>query len=1178
MQVIFAGGASGVGASCLAIELADQWIVVDAGVRVDRKADPLPDLALLEGKNVRAIFVTHAHADHIGALPLIHQAFPNAPIFASRATGLLMEVMLADALKIMTRRAVEEMELPLFPQEMVASMLNMVRPLPIGESITLAELPGVTVHASRAGHIAGAISLAFKAPDGSLVVSGDISITPQRTVLGAVAPPMKSCDLLVLESTYGARLHPNRQGEEQRLAQAVADGLARGGHVLIPCFGLGRGQELVLLLQSAQDKGQIPQFPIYVDGLVRRVCSTYLLLPEALTPTLQRQIRKGYAPFTGPNVSFVRDERDRERILAGTPACIVSSSGMLTGGPSVWYAERLVSNPNASILITGYQDEEAPGRKLLDLAEQKKNMLELNGSSFQVQCQVAKYSLSAHADGGELASFAASVHPKQVALVHGDEEARLALRSRLTDTEVLLPANGSTLAVQHGRTKRAASKASSTEGISLSKLPIGISNGRTFEWKYVEELWHAVTQVPSLRIVTARELALVWYGQIVQDAQDEEVLEGLTRDIMYVLAEDYEQKYFVRQSALTEAYRVRGQREETPQDFITDLVGQLFLLQVSFDSTKPALCRAIEPVASVRVSLPKSVSSERTRYPLSALLDLLGPVPQGKEDIPHGVLLEELVRAARRIRRTISPHAMARQCRAGASYTLGEMCDIAGVSAQLLEERLAVAKVLHKYPRLFMPKTTFMEGEGTALYCLAPEWQEALLEPEEQTRPDQHGILTIIERHIGSPPDLYKRSVDPETGDVTLAFHFPDVAWLQYKDALEDAAEEAGIMITIAPNAHQGMLTAMARKVLPQGLSTRGAPSLYPEHRIIQLTCGGQVAQEAIAEAQERFHEKTGWNLQLLGDFIAKSATEPEPSTMPFSNEAPPPTSAQKEAAKKRFNQQLALQVAQHELSKLPGYYKTGADVNNAILIPRFYFPDVAQTRYADVFNQIETKTGWSVRLYPNVNQEALADMALQVLPETLTSTNTPSMYLSQRIVSVTCSGTSSSEEIASAKQRFEEETGWQLEILLAAQPGPTHVVTQDEAMAMATAFFSDTPDFYRVGVDTTRKVIWLHFHFPDAARNHYAQQFLDLETQTGWHVDLHPNANQKALVEVARRLLPEAIGIVSKSLRQETKTLHLTCVGSMSHADLEAIQTRFTDETGWRLDVVVTMKGALYS
>src|SRR2546421_12221999 len=136
MQIAFLGGASGVGASCLAIELAEQWFVVDAGVRVDHQADPLPDLAQLEGKDIRAIFVTHAHADHIGALPLLHRAFPATPIFASRGTALLMEVMLADALKVMTKRAVEEMELPLYPETLVSSMLTRVRPLPVGEPLT----------------------------------------------------------------------------------------------------------------------------------------------------------------------------------------------------------------------------------------------------------------------------------------------------------------------------------------------------------------------------------------------------------------------------------------------------------------------------------------------------------------------------------------------------------------------------------------------------------------------------------------------------------------------------------------------------------------------------------------------------------------------------------------------------------------------------------------------------------------------------------------------------------------------------------------------------------------------------------------------------------------------------------------------------------------------------------
>ncbi len=1172
MQVIFAGGASGVGASCVAIELANQWIVVDAGVRVDRKADPLPDLAVLEGKDVRAIFVTHAHADHIGALPLVHQAFPHAPIFASRATGLLMEVMLADALKIMTRRAVEEMELPLFPQEMVASMLNMVRPLPVGEALTLAELPNVTVYASRAGHIAGAVSFSFKAPDGSLVVSGDISITPQRTVLGAVAPPVKNCDMLILESTYGARLHPNRQGEEQRLAQAVADGLARGGHVLIPCFGLGRGQELVLLLQAAQDRGETPPFPIYVDGLVRRVCSTYMLLPEALTPTLQRQIRKGYTPFTGPNVSFVRDERDRERILAGTPVCIVSSSGMLTGGPSVWFAERLVSNPNASILITGYQDEESPGRKLLDLAEQKKNTLDMGGTTFQVQCQVAKYSLSAHADGGELAAFAASVHPKQVALVHGDEEARLALKSKLLDTEVLLPANGATLTVRHG--KRSTSRTGSDEGVALSKLPTGIGQERTFEWKYVEELWHAITQVPSMRIVTARELALVWYGQIILEAQDEEVLEDVTRDIMYVLAEDYEQKYFVRQNALTEAYRVRTQSEESPQDVLPDLVGQIVLLLVSPESTKPALCRAIEPGTSVRVTLPRSVSSDRVRYSFSALLDVLGPVPLDKEDVPHSVLLEELVRAARRVRRKISPHAMARQCSVDASYTLSEMCEIAGVSAQTLEERLAVAKVLHKYTRLFQRKTPFMEGDGTALYALAPEWQEALLEPEEQLRPDQHSILEVVERHIGSPPSLYKRGIDPQTGDVTLSFHFPDVAWLQYKDALEKAADEAGIIITVSPNAHQGMLASLARTLLPQELSTRSGASLYPEQHLVQLTYVGQATQEDITQAQEQFREKTGWDIQYTGDVLVPVSPKTEEQSPVVKEDEQVVSTQQRTPAGKRLNQQLAMQLAQHELSKLSGYAKTGADVNKGILMPRFTFPDVARTRYADQFAQLEAKTGWAVHLFSGVNQNALISMALHVLPASLVSNTTPSLYLNQHSVSVTCSGEASVDEIAAAKQRFEEETGWRLEIQLQAHKQASGAVSQGEAMALATMLFSDANDFYRVGVDTNRKVLWLHFHFPDAARTRYAQQFLELEAQTGWRVDLHANAHQDALVEVARRLLSNKVSIVGRSLHHVFKTLRLSCIGTIDTQDLAVIQEGFREETGWRLDVVTTDKG----
>ncbi|NJN68215.1 MAG: MBL fold metallo-hydrolase [Chloroflexaceae bacterium] len=313
MKVMFLGGASGIGASCAAVQIGERWVLVDAGIRMDPSADRLPDLSFLQDKLLAAIFVTHAHADHIGALPLVHQAFPAVPIYASRATMLLMEVMLSDALQVMERRAATEFEVPLYDEEMVTSTLHHLYPLPLNDTVTMAELPGVTIHTARAGHVAGAISIGFEAPDGRLLMSGDVSVTPQHTVPGAQIPTLKHPDLLVLESTYGARLHPNRQAEEERLALAVAEGIERGGHVLIPSFALGRAQEVLRILHMAQRRGQIPEFPVWVDGLVRRVCATYTAMPESLTPMLQRQIHRGYTPFFTGMVRAVPDARSRER-------------------------------------------------------------------------------------------------------------------------------------------------------------------------------------------------------------------------------------------------------------------------------------------------------------------------------------------------------------------------------------------------------------------------------------------------------------------------------------------------------------------------------------------------------------------------------------------------------------------------------------------------------------------------------------------------------------------------------------------------------------------------------------------------------------------------------------------------------------------------------------------------
>jgi Cft2 family RNA processing exonuclease len=1173
MQVVFLGGASSVGASCLAVEMANQWFVVDAGVRVDRHADPLPDLAFLQDKYVRAIFVTHAHSDHIGALPLLFQAFPQVPIFTSRATALLMEVMLADAVKIMARRAMEEMELPLYPDTLVRGMLDQVRSLPVGEPFGVSELPGVTISASRAGHIAGAVSLSFVAADGSLVVSGDLSMTPQRTVQGAATPAVSNPDLLVLESTYGSRLHPNRQNEELRLAQAVAEGLKNGGHVLIPCFGLGRGQEILLLLQSAQEQGQIPDFPIYVDGLVRRVCDTYLLMPEALAPRLQRQIRRGFQPFCGPNVTFVRDERERERILTGTPSCIVSSSGMLTGGPSAWYAARLAGNPDASILITGYQDEEAPGKRLLDLAEHKQDTLELGGQTVKVQCHVSKYSLSAHADGGELASYAAALAPKQVALVHGDPEARASLRELIKGTEVILPIEGVSVAAQSRQGKQATKQGN----ISLAEVPRNLGKGAPFEYDDIERLWQAIKEVPDMRIVTVRELALIWYG---------EANEETTHDIVEALEYDYEQRYFIRQHALEEAYRVRGSVEESSGDVLSDLVGNILLLTVSLESAKPVVCRAIEPGAAVRVYLPRGVSQERTRFPFSSIVEILGPVPPEVQQNPRTapVYLNELVKAARRIRRKISAQELARQCQEGALYTLGELCMMANISAHLLEERLALAKVLHKYPNLFTQERSVFDGEGLTLYGLSPEWRAALSDPEESERPDQNWILSVIELYLGTPDDLYRRSVDPDTGAVTLSFHFPVIARERYAEALAAAAEETGVTISIAPQAHQGELARAALRVVPAGLTVLGSPSIYQWRDVVSLNCAGQAAEAEINAAQDHFHEETGWYLELqlngktltpldlyappdqfapahdVYDDILKGAEEEgEQSVLAAPRRSP-------------INQHDAMGAAQRMLGRLAGFTKVGADAASSRLLPRFQFPLVAEKRYAAVFRQLEAETGWMVQVQPTTNQQALVEMAYSLLPQGLTCPGMPSLLLKHEIVSVRCQGEADAVAIQEAQRQFLEETGWQLELLL---PGQSKSVErpqrmpQEDALALIRATLRDKADFYRTGADASRAILWVHFHFPDAVRQLYLETLAQLSSQTGWRVYIYPHAHQSALKDAITRLLPKGVSISGQpSIQEHIRKMSVGCSAEIDWQTKKHIQECFTQETGWQIEL----------
>jgi len=286
--------------------------------------------------------------------------------------------------------------------------------------------------------------------EGNILMTGDVSAGNQLTLPDLAVPMGLEPDLMVMESTYGNRCHEDRTGEENRLVQDVFKTIKEGGSVLIPAFAVGRSQEAILVLKRAMERKLIPEFPVYVDGMVRKVNDIYARFPGELSRDLRRQTERGedlfYTKFIRKVVS--RDESDR--ILQGESCCIVASSGMLNGGISIHYAKRLAGDRKNLIAITGYQAEGTPGRALLDLTDSddpsNREWKQEDGASLQVRCRVKCYSLSAHADRKELTGLVGKVQPRKVFLVHGDKRAREGLKSAILekspDVQVGLPMNG----------------------------------------------------------------------------------------------------------------------------------------------------------------------------------------------------------------------------------------------------------------------------------------------------------------------------------------------------------------------------------------------------------------------------------------------------------------------------------------------------------------------------------------------------------------------------------------------------------------------------------------------------------------------------------------------------------------------------------------------------------------
>ena len=430
MKFIFAGGAKEVGGSCIYLRCSNKGILMDAGIRQSANKDPIPDFqSIQDAGGVDAILISHAHMDHIGTLPVISKAYPDAKIYMTPMSMELTRILLKDSLKIMGRR---ETEIPHYSEIDVTNMMERI--VPVSFQLPYSILDDLfTFTFYPAGHIAGAACISLRTPEGDVFYSGDFSSFRQRTIEGLRIPKLRP-DIGIFESTYGNRLHSNRETEENRLIETVKECAEKGMKVLIPSFALGRAQEVLLILQSAMKSKKLPELPVYVDGMVRDINQAYMNHPNDLRLPLARTIQKGNDPFYSDTVQPVGTADNRSELLNQKGCAVfVSSSGMLTGGPSLEYARKLVGDENACIIITGYQDEEAPGRTLLNMLkdEEEEKTVTLDGTLYPVKCRVVQVGLSAHSDSAEIMSVIERLSCRRVILVHGDDDAMSSLGSEL---------------------------------------------------------------------------------------------------------------------------------------------------------------------------------------------------------------------------------------------------------------------------------------------------------------------------------------------------------------------------------------------------------------------------------------------------------------------------------------------------------------------------------------------------------------------------------------------------------------------------------------------------------------------------------------------------------------------------------------------------------------------------
>ena len=411
-------------------------MLLDCGVNVASEAYAFPYLEAPEFniKDLDAVVITHAHLDHAGFLPYLYKYGFKGPTYCTEPTRDVMVLLQIDYVDVAQR----EGKKIIYDSRDIKEMVKHTVTLDYGEVTDITPDVRLTLH--NAGHTLGSAAAHFNIGEGyhNLMYTGDFKFARTK-LLEPTDSDFTRLETLIIESTYGSRqdLQPTRKECEAELLDIISKTAAGGGKVLIPVLGVGRAQEIMLVVEDAMRRGMLPDIPVYVDGMVWDITAIHTTYPEYMNRSVRKLVfAMDHNPFLSKCCVRVGSQKEREKLIEDEKPCVIlATSGMLTGGPSVEYLRNLAENEKNALIFVSYQADGSLGKSIQKgdsevYVETQKGKIE----NLKVNLSVNTISgFSGHSDFNQIINFMKQVKPKpkRVIINHGENSKCLELASTI---------------------------------------------------------------------------------------------------------------------------------------------------------------------------------------------------------------------------------------------------------------------------------------------------------------------------------------------------------------------------------------------------------------------------------------------------------------------------------------------------------------------------------------------------------------------------------------------------------------------------------------------------------------------------------------------------------------------------------------------------------------------------